>query len=394
MSALLRQTIAVTAANLRSVPSRAGPALVVGIGVASVVAVLSTALAMATGFRSIVANAGRADRAIVLGNGAASDVLSSVSREGVAEIEAAPGIARLVAGGAGVSPETVLPVNLPRAGGDRTSPVTVRGVTASAFEVRPEIRVVSGRMFRGGVNEIVVGRAARERFAHLDVGDIARFHNADWNVVGVFESGGDIHEAELMADAATLMAAADRPAFSVVVVQLDSPSSLDLLRAALARSPVLTAEVRRESDYYAEQKKDLAALGDIAATIVAGIMAIGALFGALNTMYSAVSARAAEIATLRAIGFGATPVVLSVLIEALMLALVGGAAGGAIAWLLFNGASFGTGDIYGQIAGRLHVGVPLIAEGLAWAAAIGLLGGSFPAIHAARLSVAEALRRA
>jgi putative ABC transport system permease protein len=247
-------------------------------------------------------------------------------------------------------------------------------------------------MFATGVREIVVGKSAQAQFANLDVGDAARFYNGDWKVVGLFASGGDSHESEVLTDATTLMSAANRTAFSAATISLDTPSAFDPFKTALLHDPMLKVDVQRELDYYGEQSKQAGGVVEIVATTVGVIMAIGALFGALNTMYSAVSIRTAEIATLRAIGFGATPVVVSVLVEAQLLALIGGAAGGAIAWILFNGNAFTTGGFFGQVAGHMHVGAPLIAGGMVWAATIGLLGGLFPAIHAARMSVTDALR--
>jgi len=291
----------------------------------------------------------------------------------------------------------LLPVALPRAGetgkakaGKGT--VTVRGVTPLAADVRPEVQLTAGRMFATGVREIIVGSSAHNQFAHLDIGDTARFYNGDWKVVGLFTSDGDVHESEVMADAATLMSAARRTAFNAAMVALEAPSAFDAFKQALLRDPVLKIDVQRETEYRGRQSEQAGRVVEIVATTIGAIMAIGAVCGALNAMYSAVSARAVEIATLRAIGFGATPVVVSVLIESQLLALIGGVAGGAIAWLLFNGGAFATGDAFGQIAGHLHIGTSLIAAGMAWAVVIGLLGGLFPAIHAARMSVVDALR--
>jgi len=242
------------------------------------------------------------------------------------------------------------------------------------------------------MNEIVVGRSAREGFRGLDVGDTASFHSAQWRVVGVFASSGDVHESEALADAETLMSAAQRTVFNAATVTLESPEAFEGFKVELERDPRLQVDVRLEEDYYTERSKDVAGLLEIVATSVGAIMAIGALLGALNTMYSAVSARSVEIATLRAIGFGAMPVVVSVMVEAQVLALTGALAGSAIAWLLFNGNAFATGGTFGQIALRLHVGLPLVAIGILWAMAIGLVGGLLPAIRAARLPVATALR--
>src|SRR4030095_5802863 len=265
----------------------------------------------------------------------------------------------------------------------------VPDLTPLATSVRPEITITEGRMFATGVHEIIVGKSAREQFAHLGIGEPATFHNGHWKVVGQFESHGDVHESELLTDAEALLSAAQRTVFNAATVVLDTPEAFESLKQSLTSDPNLKVEVQRETEYYAGQSKQVAALLDLVATTVGAIMAIGAVFGALNTMYSAVSARTIEIATLRAIGFGAVPVVVSVLVEALLLALVGAAVGGAIAWVLLNGDAFSTGGTVRQVAIHLHVGPSLIATSALWAAGIGLIGGLIPAIRDARISVAE-----
>ena len=388
----IRQTLAITAINLRSIPQRIGTSLVICVGIAGVVAVLITVLAMATGLQNTMSNAARDDRVIVLRSGSTAESLSTISREDLIAIEAAPGIHPTADGKRGVSPEVLVGVNLPRKDTGRMSALSIRGLTPVAPDVRPEIQLLEGRMFATGVHEIIVGKSAHEQFAHLDVGDTANFHNGTWKIVGIFSSGGDVHESEAMTDANTLMSAAQRTVFSAATVWLDSPTAFDAFKAAVKSDPTLKVDVQTETEYYSGQAKQVAALLKLVATTVGGIMAVGALFGALNTMYSAVSNRTVEIATLRAIGFGAVPVVVSVLVEALALALIGAAVGGAIAWLLFNGNAFSTGGALGQIALRLHVGASLIGVGIVWATVIGLLGGLFPAIRAARMSITDSLR--
>ena len=388
----LRQAAAITAINLRSIPQRFGTSLVICVGIAGVVAVLITVLAMSTGLQSTIASAGQADRAVVLRGGALAEALSTITRDDLIAIEAAPGIARTATGKLAISPEALLSVNLPRASDGQPSAMSVRGITSIAADVRPEITLIEGRMFKPGLHEIIVGKSVRDQFAHLEIGDVAKFYNGDWTVVGRFESRGDVHESEVMTDAETLMSAANRTVFSGVTVKLDSPQSFDAFKQALLQNPMLKVDVQRETEYYEGQSKGISTLLGIVANTVGAIMAIGALFGALNTMYSAVSARTVEIATLRAVGFGSWPVVASVLIEAQVLALSGALVGGAIAWIVFNGSTFSTGGTLGQVTLRLHVGAPLIALGIVWAAVIGFIGGLFPAIRAARTSVADALR--
>jgi len=388
----MRQTLAITAINLQSIPQRIGTSLVICVGIAGAVAVLTTVLAMATGLKATLANAAREDRAMVLSSGSLGEALSSISRDNLAAIEAAPGIKRGTDGGPAVSPEVLLSVNLPRKGDGNVSALLVRGLTPEFGGVRPEIQITEGRMFATGLHEIVIGKSAHDQFAHLDVGDTASFHNGEWKVVGRFTSDGDVHESEALGDATTLMSAAQRTLFSAVTVTLDSKDSFEPFKEALKHDPTLKVDVQRETEYYEGQSKQVAALLEIVATTVGGIMAVGALFGALNTMYSAVSTRTVEIATLRAIGFGALPVVVSVMVEAQVLAFIGAVAGGAIAWMLFNGNAFSTGGALGQVAVRLHVGLPLVVAGMTWAAVVGLFGGLFPAIRAARSSVVDSLR--
>jgi putative ABC transport system permease protein len=388
----LRQTLEITAINLRSIPQRLGSSAVICIGTAGVVAVLTTVLAMATGLRTAYASAAREDRVIVMSSGAHSEEISFLSREDVAAIESAPGLRQTAHGKPAVSAELLLQVNMPRRGAVGKGTETVRGLTPVAADVRPEIRLTAGRMFTPGVREIIVGKAAHDQFDHLDLGESARFYGGDWIVVGLYESGGNVHESEVLTDAETLMSAAHRTAFSATTVTLESPLEVDAFNQALLHNPALNVEVQRETDYYGQRSEQAGKLVEIVATTVAAIMAIGALFGALNVMYSTVSTRAAEIATMRAIGFGAAPVVAAVLIEAQLLALIGGVLGAAIAWIAFNGEAFNSGGVFGQVAGHLHINATLIAAGMAWAAVIGFFGGLFPAIHSARMSVADALR--
>ena len=385
------QVLAITKTNLANVPQRLGASLVICTGIAAVVAVLITVLAMAGGLAHALLSAGHTDRAMVLRAGAQAEALSSLQRDAIVAIESAPGIRR-ANGAVAISPEVVLGVNLPRASDGQLTGATVRGLMPAAQLVRPEIQLLDGTMFATGVHEVIVGRAAHGLYADLDIGDHVTFHNGAWKVVGVFTSDGDVHESELLADANSLMSAANRSVFSAATVQLDSADAFEAFKTALLSDPTLKVDVQRETEYYESQSKDVGKLLEMVANVVGGIMAMGALFGALNTMYSAVSARAVEIATLRAIGFSSTPLVVSILVEAQLLALVGACVGAGIAWLLFNGNQFSTGGPFGQIALNLHVGPSLLLTGILWGAVIGLIGGLFPAIHAARRPVADALR--
>jgi putative ABC transport system permease protein len=287
-------------------------------------------------------------------------------------------------------------VNIPKIDTGLDSNVTLRGVGLQVLKVRPELRILEGRMFRPALRELIAGEGAAKQFRGLTVGSVLHLRNVDWTVTGVFTSNGDLHESELLADADTVGSAIERNAnYSSAVGLLADAGSFDRFKDALTTDPQLKVDVEREPEYYAAQSKQLTQLINIVGNTVAIIMAVGAMFGALNTMYSAIDARGLEIATLRAIGFGAAPILLSVMIEALTLSFLGGVLGGALAWLFFNGHSVSTlGGAFAQVVFKLTVTRTLLLEGLVWACAIGVLGGLFPAVRAARLPVAEALRAA
>ena len=378
--------------NLRSLPQRLGTSLVVCVGIAGVVAVLVSVLAMATGLTETMIKASNPQRAIVLRDGALTEALSSISREAALAVETAPGILKMADGSLAISPEIVLNVNLPGYEDAIMGAVYIRGLTQKGLQVHPEIKLTDGRWFTTGLHELVAGSMVVEQLGTLEIGDTVSFYNADWVVVGTFSSNEDAHESEMLTDAATLMSAAQRTVFNAITVELASADEFPALETALEDNPRLKVDVQLESTYYEGQSENISQLLYLVAYVVSSIMALGALFGALNTMYSAVSVRVVEIATLRAIGFGAMPVVVSVLIEALVLALIGALVGVAIAWALFNGDTFVTGGGLRQVAVSLHVSSTLLFSGVIWACAIGFLGGLFPAIQAARQSVAQGLR--
>jgi putative ABC transport system permease protein len=248
-------------------------------------------------------------------------------------------------------------------------------------------------LVQAGLRELIVGHGAQSQFKGLDVGSHIALRGSDWTIVGSFESNGDSHESELLADAETVLSAYRRNLYQSVIVLLDSQASFDAFKTALTTNPQLSVDVQRERDYYAHQSERMTNVLSFVAYVVGGIMAVGALFGALNTMYSAVSVRTREIATLRAIGFGAAAVVLSVLIEAMLLSILGALIGAGLAWVFFNGNVVSTlGSNFTQVVFRLAVSPALVVLGVLWACVIGLIGGLFPAIRAARLPVATALR--
>jgi putative ABC transport system permease protein len=392
---MLKQTIAVTANGLRGLPSRIGTSSVIVIGIAGVVAVLVSVLAMARGFENTVGHTGRPDRVILLRGNSNAELSSTLTREQAQTILDKPGVRRDADGKPIGSAEAVAIVKLQTIEDNSDSNVTMRGVGAQAPALRPELKIVEGRMFQPAVRELIVGRSAQRQFRNLAVGDRIHFRDSDWTVVGAFETGGDTHESELIGDAETVLSAYRRGAFNSVTLQLATADGFAAFKDAVTTDPTLTVEVNRETDYYAKQSERLTKILDFLAYFVGGIMAVGAMFGALNTMYSAVSSRSVEIATLRAIGFSGLPVVISVLVEALLLALLGGAIGAAIAWIAFNGNAINTlGGNFSQVVFRLSVAPALIGLGIAWACAIGMIGGLFPAVRAARLPIVDALRAA
>ena len=392
----LRQVAHITLMNLRTIPLRLGTSLVVVIGVAGVVGVLVSVLAMSEGFRHTLASTGRPGRVIMLRAGSDSELSSGVAREQATLLANLPGIARDAGGRPLASAELMVMVDLPRRGESDSNNVPFRGVQPAAYAVRDEVSIVEGRPFERAVREVIVGRKASRQFAGLEIGSRIAFRDSEWTVVGVFTSGGDVHESEIWADAEVAASAFRRTGFQSVTATLadSSDAGLAALRAAVARDRRLSINVLREPEYYAKQANVLATLIDVLGYSVAVFMAIGATFGALNCMYSAIASRQVEIATLRAVGFGGGPVVVSVMIEALLLALVGGALGGALAWFYCDGASLTTLNFstFSQVAFDFRVTRGLLAQGLAWALVIGMVGGLLPAIRAARLPVTVALR--
>jgi putative ABC transport system permease protein len=386
------QIAAVTAMNLRSIPRRLGSSCVVVIGIAGVVGVLVAVLGMTQSLSRTLVDTGRTDRAIVLRSGANSEVASTLLVDAVLTIKDAPGIARTPEGDIAASAEMIVAVNLLRKEDGTRAGIMVRGVAPEAFVVRPEIKLVEGRLFRPGLREMIVGRGTHTEFQGVDVGSEIGLRDSQWTVVGVFESGGDAHESGVLVDAATLLSAYQRTAVNSMTVLLDSEAAFEDFKAALTTNPTLSVSVEREDAFYERQSENASNILTLVAYWVGGIMALGALFGALNTMYAAVSARTVEIATLRAIGFGAGGVVASVLAEALLLALFGGLIGAAIAWLLFSGNTISMGGGVSSLVIQMQVTSGLLGVGIVWACAVGFFGGLFPAVRAARLPVATALR--
>jgi putative ABC transport system permease protein len=393
MSALT-QIAAVSAMNIRSLPQRVGTSSVVVIGIAGVVAVLISVLAMSTGFIRTLERTGPEKRAIVVRTGSSTELVSVLTNDAALAIADSAGVKKGSDGHPLASPETLLIMNISKKdGGDASAPF--RGLTQAGFAVHPEIKMISGRVFQAGVTEMIVGKSAQRLYKGLDLGSQIKLRGATWTVVGVFESGGTARESELIADKQTLNSAYQRGnGGQSVLVVLEPNNGFQTFKDAITTNPQLQVDVSTEKEFGAQQSAQISRILKFVAYVVGGIMAIGAIFGALNTMYSAVSTRSREIATLRAIGFGPVPVVISVFVEALMLALIGGAIGAFIAWLLFNGHTVDTlgGGFGGQLIFDLAVTPALVTLGIIWACVIGVIGGLFPAIRAARLPVATALR--
>jgi putative ABC transport system permease protein len=389
----LRQIREIVWMNLQSIPQRWAASLVVAVGIAGVVAVLVAMLSMAAGLERTLSSTGRLDRAIVLRAGANAELSSFLARDAVTLIKQDPAVARGADGQPLASAELIVITEVPRVGQRSGANVSLRGVQPEGFRMRPEVRIVEGRRFRPGLRELIVGRGAQRQFDGLGVGRVLSFRGSDWTIVGVFDTAGDSHESELWADAEAVQSAFSRTGFSSVLLQLRQVDAFDPLKARLSSDPQLTVDVERERDYFSAQSESLTFLISLLTNIIAAIMAFGALFGALNTMYSAVSARTAEIGTLRALGFGAAPVVASVMAEAVILAAAGGLFGALLAYALFNGYSVSTlGSGFTQVAFNFAVTPALVLQGLLWALGIGFLGGLLPALRAARMPVTAALR--
>jgi putative ABC transport system permease protein len=390
----LLQIGVVTILNIRTMTQRVAPSIVAVVGVTGVVAVFVAVLSMAEGFRATMANTGSADSVMVMRSGADSEMTSILMREDTRVVADAPGIRR-TSDGPVASAELFVIVDLPKRSTNTVANVPLRGVQSQAYLVRDNLRIVEGRRFEPGRNEIIAGRGAASQFAGLEVGHTLRWGENSWTVVGIFDAGGTVADSELWCDAGVLQPAYRRGnSFQVIRARLESPAAFDRLKQALTTDPRLNLKVVRESEYYAEQSQMVVNLITTLGTLVASLMGIGAIFGAVNTMYSAVASRTREIATLRALGFRGSSLVVSVLTEALLLALAGGVIGGAIAYVGFNG--FRTSTInwqtFSQVAFAFAVTPRLVVSGITYALLMGLLGGIFPAIRAARLPVVTALR--
>jgi putative ABC transport system permease protein len=380
--------------NFRSVRARWTSAIVAVVGIAGTVGVFVAMLSLAKGFRATLVASGSPDNALILRAGATSEMTSGVGLDSVKIIQDAPGIAR-GPNGPLVTAEAVLMAPIPLRSTGTDANVEVRGVSPNVLEIRKQVKIVQGRMFSPGLAEVVVGKNANTTYSGLTVGNTISLGTMQWKVVGVFDAGGSSFDSEVWADPHLLTAAYNRPDtfFQSVTAHLASPDSLKQLKDALTTDPRLNVDVTREVDYYAKQSTNMTTLITRLGGFVAFVMAIGAVFGALNTMYSAVADRGREIATMRALGFGGPSVVFSFLIEALMISLVGGVLG-CLAVLRLNGVTTSTINFqtFSNLAFAFKITPSLLVEGVIFALVMGVLGGFFPAVRAAQLPVATALR--
>ena len=390
----LSQFAAVTMMNLRALPQRLGPSAVAVIGIAGVVLILVALLSVSEGVRRTLELAGSDRIAVVLRGSANSEMASSFTQEQVDLIEQAPGIARET-GGPVVSAELFTTVDQPKRTTGTAANAPLRGIEPAGTRTRPHFRLTAGRMFTTGRREVIVGSGAEHSLRGLEVGRTVKWGNVDWRVVGTFEDGGSVSESEIWTDTRALQDAYARSgSFQTVRALLASPASLGTLVRQLKSDPRLDVSVLTEREFYAAQSAVIATVIRSAGTVLALLMGIGAVFGALNTMYSAVAARSTEIATLRSLGFGPAPIVVSVMTEALLLALAGGVLGAAAAYLGFNGYETSTLNYssFSQVSFAFAVTPALILSGIAYALLLGVAGGLAPAIRAARQPIALGLR--
>ena len=385
---MLGQVLEITLMNLKNLPSRLGSSAVIVVGIAGVVGVMVAILAMAAGFRATLDRGGEPDRAIVLRGGSDSELSSAVSIAEMNVVSSMEGV-ELASG------ELYTVADVPKRSTGLDANLIVRGVTPAAFDLHQAVQVVQGRNFATGKSELIAGRGAHLEFAGIDIGSTLDVRGGEWTVVGIFEADGSAFESELWMDLAVAQSAFRRgESVSSMRVRVDSPARIPDLAEQVENEPRLDLKLVGEEEYFAAQAGSLATQIEGFGIAIAIIMAIGALFAALNTMYSAVATRTVEIATLRALGFGNAPVVISVMIEAVALAILGGALGASIGYLAFNGYTASTlnNASFSQIAFDFAVTPEIIATGLVWALGLGTIGGLFPALRAAWMPITAALR--
>ena len=379
--------------NVRNLAARKVSTLLTALGIGLVSWVFIFTLALAGGFQSALQSTGSRENAIVVRNGSTAELTSIIDRESAAAIESQPEIARATDGQPLATHELVVLWNLARKNGTSTN-VVVRGVTAKSFALRPKVHMVQGRMFQPGLEEVVVGRLANERIAHCSIGDRIKLAGHQWSIVGVFDAGGTSFDSEIWGDVELFMPVFDRPVYQSVTFRLDEPSHFAAIQKRLEADPRMSVKVVHEDEFYAAQSATLAALLRGLGLFVTLIMALGAIFGALNTMYAAVGSRTKEIGTLLALGFSRGAVLVSFLIESVLLALFGGLLGCLLA-LPVNGMTTSTTNFasFSEIAFRFQVTPQMLLAGIIFAAVMGAVGGFFPSRNAAKRVIVEALRQ-
>jgi putative ABC transport system permease protein len=393
---MLKQIYEIVLLNIKAIPQRLSSSLVIIVGIAGVVGVFTALFAMSQGIESTLVSSGDPLNAMVLRGGSQDELNSSLTRDALDLASRAPGVRKNANGEPLASGELIVIAELPKKGGTLGANVTLRGISPLGFDLRPRLKIVEGRAFTPGLQELLVGKGATSQFEGLSVGQKVRLRSSEWTVVGMFESG-DVAESEILTDAATAQTAWGRPnMFSTVLVGLESAEAFAPFETALKADPRLSStEVKNQLKYYSEQTEKSTAGIRVLGVVVAVIMGLGAIFAALNTMYASVSTRTREIATLRAIGFSGLPLVVSVMVEAMLLALIGGVIGAVIAYVFFNGMTVSTlGGSFTQLVFNFRVTPSLVGTGVVLALAIGFLGGLLPALRAARMQVTTALREA
>ena len=388
-----RIILAISWMNLKTIRNRLGASIVIIVGIGGVVAVLVSLLAMAKGFEETLKETGRPDRALVLRAGSNSEINGNVPLDQSPIISFLPGVNQ-IDGQPNTAMETFVTVKLPKKANGELSSIPMRGVGKGSYRVRQEFSIVRGRKLAAGKLELLAGVGATARLEGLEVGSLVNIRGTDWLIVGHFTTNGSAYESEIWVDERLLAELYNRGStFSSMLVQLESSSDFDRFKTAVENDKRLTTRVVRESDYYSAQSQATTELITGVGLIIGTIMSIGAVFAALNTMYSAISTRTVEIATLKALGFEALPIFFTVLMEALILALIGGAFGGLCTFAMLNGYSVSTvGGTYTQVSFAFMVTGELLILGIGIALCLGLIGGLPPAFSAVRMSIVDGLK--
>ena len=390
----MKQILAITGMNIRTILQRSGASIVIIIGIAGSVAVMVSLLAMAEGLSKTIASTGQEDRALIFREGSNSEMSSGIAMTDLAIIENTQGIKKSEDGPM-IAAEIFTIIDLKKKGAVDTSNLPLRGVQEMSFKIRPELKIIEGENFFPGRGEVIVGKGAANEYEGLELGNKIKIRDSEWTVVGIFSTGGDVHESEIWADLAVTQGAFRRGASaSIAIVQMEENASITDLGATLELDPRLDLKVQGEADFYEEQSSGASNVIQVFGYAVAVIMAIGAVFAALNTMYSAVSTRLVEIGTLRAVGFHGSSVLFALMIESMFLALLGGLLGAGLSYLIFNGYTVSTlaSVSFTQTAFDFAVTGEIIGQGLILALIVGFLGGVLPARRAATQDITEALR--